>query len=151
MASKSSKVLGVRVPLDEYITLLQKASENNMTISDFALKLIYLYKDKKPDIIEQELQVMTKRCNLFEEQRDEFEEKLSAMEKHLNAFKIANKYNSEKATLLDNIVNDVIELKKRSKKTALSIDDYKSFVGGVMMFTDHLIKLKEKEQKAENK
>lgn len=34
------------MPLDEYIKLLQMASQNTMTISDFALQLIYLNKDK---------------------------------------------------------------------------------------------------------
>jgi conjugal transfer/entry exclusion protein len=46
MTATSSKTLGVRMPLDEYIKLLQMASQNTMTISDFALQLIYLNKDK---------------------------------------------------------------------------------------------------------
>lgn len=46
MTATSSKTLGIRMPLDEYIKLLQMASQNTMTISDFALQLIYLNKDK---------------------------------------------------------------------------------------------------------
>jgi predicted ribosome quality control (RQC) complex YloA/Tae2 family protein len=42
----STKVMSVRMPLPEYMDLLQKASENTMTVSDYALQLIYLNKSK---------------------------------------------------------------------------------------------------------
>jgi len=42
----STKIMSVRMPLPEYMELLQTASENTMTVSDYALRLIYLNKNK---------------------------------------------------------------------------------------------------------
>ena len=39
--SSSSKVLGVRVPLDEYMRILAKASESKMTITDYVLQVLH--------------------------------------------------------------------------------------------------------------
>lgn len=38
--SSSSKVLGVRVPLPLYMEILQKATENKLTITDYVLQII---------------------------------------------------------------------------------------------------------------
>lgn len=47
MASKSSKVAGVRIPLPEYMQILTKASELAMPMSDYILQVLYMHLNKK--------------------------------------------------------------------------------------------------------
>ena len=46
MASTSTKVIGVRLPLNEYMDILQSASDAKMTISDYAFQILYRNKYK---------------------------------------------------------------------------------------------------------
>ena len=50
MANAYTKVVSVRIPLDLYFEILEKARENKMTISDYALRLMFYAKDKPQDI-----------------------------------------------------------------------------------------------------
>ena len=42
----SSKVVGMRIPLPEYFEIVQKASDANMTISDYCFRILYQNKYK---------------------------------------------------------------------------------------------------------
>ena len=45
MTSKATKVVSVRVPLDLYFEILEKTLDNKITMSDYALRLMFRAKD----------------------------------------------------------------------------------------------------------
>lgn len=49
MASKSTKTVSVRLPIEEYAKLLKRASDQKMNISDFLITKIYSSGDLAPD------------------------------------------------------------------------------------------------------
>ena len=68
MVSTSSKVMTVRVPLPEYIDILQTASAKGMTISDYVLELIYCHKHRPQQINSTGVPLVSKsRYNIMEE------------------------------------------------------------------------------------
>jgi len=80
MTSISTKVIGVRVPLHEYMEILQTAADNKMTISDYALQLIYLNKAKPQGQTTLELE---RKCSVLEQRNTRLNREVESLKKSL--------------------------------------------------------------------
>ena len=80
MTSTSTKVIGVRVPLHEYMEILQTAADNKMTISDYALQLIYLNKAKPQGQIALELE---RKCSVLKQGNTDLKQEVESLKKSL--------------------------------------------------------------------
>lgn len=105
--SSSTKVIGVRVPLHEYMEILQTAADNKMTISDYALQLIYLNKAKPQGQIGLELE---RKCSVLKQDNTDLKGEVESLTKSLKKSETELEQANSRLT---NARNKIRELEKK--------------------------------------
>lgn len=74
MTSKATKVVSVRMPLDLYFEILEKTLDNKMTMSDYALRLMFRAKDT-PQGVDKASTITIQENNRLKEDLEALQEK----------------------------------------------------------------------------
>jgi hypothetical protein len=92
--SSTSKVMGVRVPLPLYMEILQTASENKMTITDYALQLLIAGRNKMDEggRVKGLLNTTQEQCRELRLENIELQKKITELEKIIAGYRAAIKH-----------------------------------------------------------
>lgn len=126
MDNQSTKVVGCRLPMGEYIRILQKAMESKTTVADFIIAKLYT-EDKVPQLSNQ-IQQRDTEIGQLRKQLADVQGKVASKEKEINQLTItlsqvksdAYKSTQETSQVLNQVKGTVaqIEVLRRSEAIA---------------------------------